>query len=166
MVQVARTHQRTQFTHRRTPVTRQAASSIMHFGRACKFDSRFCHGRPQAPLPQLPARTLLCLRWQSLVLTDQLPGKNHGSCTPCICSSAFHARKRSRSCNHCIRFSPFHARKYCCPRNPCIGSSAFHARKCCYPHNPCMRSSASHARKCCCPHNPCMRFSPFHAHKC
>ena len=106
-----RWQQRTQFTHSPSPVTRQPASSIMHFGRACKLDSRFGLGRPQPPLQQLPSRTLLSLRCcQSHVLTGPSQGKNDGSCTPCTRTAAFHARKRCRPRNPCICSSPFHAR--------------------------------------------------------
>ena len=162
-----RWHQRTHFTHSPSPVTRQPASSIMHFGRACKFHSSFGLGRPQPPLQQLPSRTLLSLRCcQSHVLTGPSQGKIHGSCTPCMHTAAFHARKCCCLRNPCNCSSPFHARKCRCPRNPCNCSSPFHARKCCRPRNPCTGSSPFHARKCCCPRNPCIYSSPFHARKC
>ena len=160
-----RWHQRTQFTHSPpSPVTRQPASSIMHFGRACKFHSSFGLGRPQPPLQQLPSRTLLSLRCcQSLVLTGPSQGKIHGSCNPYTRTAAFRAHKRCCPRNPCTGSSPFHARKCCCPRNPCIFSSPFHARKCQLLHNPCICSCAFHARKCRCPRNPCICSSPFHA---
>ena len=116
-----RWHQRTHFTHSPSPVTRQPASSIMHFGRACKLDSRFGLGRPQPPLQQLPSRTLLSLRCcQSHVLTGPSQGKNDGSCTPCTRTAAFHARKCCRPRNPCICSSPFHARNASspCPARP------------------------------------------------